>query len=251
MQQEQFSIRMRASKGGAHEVGGKHVSGGEHLVRCNELETTATLLVQKALQHSRGQADFIQIVMEKVEDEQIEYINALPVSSINVSSVEEGREQAKVELAKFGVSEKAIECAIHAIDSLPNHRGAIIMDAKTGEKLGNRGLKGVRVSRLDWEGGSNRFSLAERRKKEAQAIAAKVAHSPYTLAELCWSDDPDYLTGYVSSKKSGYQRISTLKELGDERGGRVFFVETPIDLTDYVSFLEKKPILIRDERYGK
>ncbi|MDI5789105.1 6-carboxyhexanoate--CoA ligase [Bacillus licheniformis] len=38
------------------------------------------------------------------------------------------------------------------------------------------------------------------RLKEALAIASKVCEHPAVIAELCWSDDPDYITGYVAAK---------------------------------------------------
>ena len=30
------------------------------------------------------------------------------------------------------------------------------------------------------------------------------------VAELCWSDDPDYTTGYVAGKNIGYVRIKPI-----------------------------------------
>lgn len=47
-------------------------------------------------------------------------------------------------------------------------------------------------------------------------LATKVSEHPATVAELCWSDDPKYITGYVASKELGYQCITKLKEYGDE-----------------------------------
>jgi 6-carboxyhexanoate--CoA ligase len=38
------------------------------------------------------------------------------------------------------------------------------------------------------------------RVKEAPVLATKVSAHPATIAELCWSDDPEYITGYVTSK---------------------------------------------------
>ena len=32
-------------------------------------------------------------------------------------------------------------------------------------------------------------------------LATKVSAHPATVAELCWSDDPEYITGYVASRK--------------------------------------------------
>ena len=76
-------------------------------------------------------------------------------------------------------------------------------------------------------------------------IATKVSAHPATVAELCWSDDPEYITGYVASKKQGYQRITKLKEYGDERGCRIFLVDGLSDLHSYIDYLEKQPIFVQ------
>ncbi|MDJ1631243.1 6-carboxyhexanoate--CoA ligase [Bacillus velezensis] len=74
------------------------------------------------------------------------------------------------------------------------------------------------------------------RIKEAHAIAAKVCAHPGIIAELCWSDDPDYITGYVAAKKLGYQRIAKMKNAGDESGRRIFFTDGSIDTESCIHF---------------
>ena len=54
-------------------------------------------------------------------------------------------------------------------------------------------------------------------------MASKVASAVGVVAELCWSDDPEYVSFYVASAKYGYKRIPVLKEYGNPIGGRVFF----------------------------
>ncbi|GAA3322707.1 hypothetical protein GCM10020331_043660 [Ectobacillus funiculus] len=66
-----FSVRMRAAEGGSHEDGGFHISGGETLVAKRSLEAAVQELLQKALLHSRGDADFIQLVMERIAPHEI------------------------------------------------------------------------------------------------------------------------------------------------------------------------------------
>lgn len=240
---ECYSIRMRAAEKSAHELGGKHISGGERLGDKSQLEAIAIELLEKACNHSRGSADFIQIIVEKIPSEQLHTIPPLQISTNHSSTVQEGHRKAKELLAAEGVSERAIDAAFVLLSNERNLRGAAIMNAQTGERLDQRGLKGVRVSRVDWADSEQEVSST--RVREALAIATKVAHSPFSVAELCWSDDPDYITGYVSSKKLGYVRISPLKELESESGGRVFFVTNDVDLEAYLAYLERKPVFIQ------
>ena len=75
-------------------------------------------------------------------------------------------------------------------------------------------------------------------------LSGKVLNAPGIVAELCWSDAPDYVTGYVAAPQCGYQRISQLKAAGDKRGGRVFFVDrTKVTVTVLVDYLERQPVL--------
>jgi 6-carboxyhexanoate--CoA ligase len=67
------------------------------------------------------------------------------------------------------------------------------------------------------------------------------------VAELCWSDDPDYTAGYVASLKTGYVRFPFLKERGDERGGRAFFVDKDsVNIASLIEYLQAAAVLIVD-----
>ena len=80
---------------------------------------------------------------------------------------------------------------------------------------------------------------------EAIVLASKVQAAPGIVAELCVSDDPDYVTGYVASKSLGYRRITTIKERGDPAGGRVFLFRGPRDLVPAcVRFLQERSVLV-------
>lgn len=81
--------------------------------------------------------------------------------------------------------------------------------------------------------------------REALVLASKVAHGPGTVAELCWSDDPDYVTGYVGSPLHGYGRITVMKDKGDPVGGRVFFVKHGTDVALYEDYMQNQTVLVR------
>ena len=250
MQEELFSVRMRAAEGGSHEDGGFHISGGETLVAKRSLEAAVQELLQKALLHSRGDADFIQIVMERIAPCDILRVPPLPVTTAAADHVQEGRLYAMRYLQTLCISEQAARKGIELLASQTNLRGAAIMSASSGERL-DEGLRGIRATRMGWtEEGykqwASRHTIASPRVAEALALATKVAHAPFVLAELCWSDDPEYATGYISSLMEGYVRIPHLKEKGDFSGGRVFYVSDDVRLEELIVYLEKTPILIDD-----
>jgi len=243
-----YSLRMRAAEGRAHEEGGKHISGGEKIATLKELQNEALYLLNKAFSHTRGTPDFFQLKIETIE-EPLTFIPPLKPSWNEVQSVLEGRKLAKELLLKCGLDEKVIEQGICELEKNDHVRGAIIIDAQTGKRIDQRNDRGIRVSRFDWDKKSYNQWLNEEkvndniRMKEAIALASKVCSQKATVAELCWSDDPDYVTGYVASPFLGYQRISLLKEFGDERGGRIIFANVK-ELDTYLTFLEKSPVLI-------
>ena len=61
---ELYSVRMRAAQGGPHENGGHHISGAERIVKLEEVGAIAQSLAERALHHSKGTADFINITVD-------------------------------------------------------------------------------------------------------------------------------------------------------------------------------------------
>lgn len=246
-----YSVRMRASEMESHENGGKHISGGELLSTYNDLRISVNTLLEKALNHPRGKPDFFHIQCEIV-NQPIKLVNPLTVQTNEVTTVKEGQELARYLLKKTGVSKDIIE---KAYKQIPEYavRGAILIDIQTGERIDGRTDKGVRVSRMDWQTedfekwAKSKAVPTNPRLKEALALATKVCNHKLTIAELCWSDDPNYITGYVASKNIGYQRITQLKHYGDDRGCRIFFVDRLSNINTYISYLEEQPIIVQWE----
>ena len=120
-----------------------------------------------------------------------------------------------------------------------------------GEVLDGLGMRGVRCSCMDcedtcaYEAQMGAKGLGGEHPSEALILASKVAAAPGTVAELCWSDDPFYVTGYVGSPKFGYGRITVMKEKGDPIGGRVFFVKHGTDMDRYVEYMQHQTVLVR------
>ncbi len=246
-----YSVRMRAS---CHD---RHLSGAERIVPVHAVAETTAALIERALSAHLGPPDKIHCHSEQIDPEAVQYAKLPDVHSYQVASVQEGRLAATQLLLGAGLS---ADCAARAVATLAGGagphgsvmRGAALMDAVNGERLEHDPARGVRVSRMDLlstcrpevEALLAVAGLGHHRVLEALVLSGKVLHAPGIVAELCWSDAPDYVTGYVATPQCGYQRISQLKAVGDKRGGRVFFVDqTKVTVSALVDYLERQPLL--------
>jgi len=225
---------------------GRHVSGAERIIEDENIPQTLCELLRRPKEH-----DSIVITLERLE--RVEVIDtSLPISSYPFSSVEEARDFALKKLVESGVPEAVVRRGIELLSKGANPkggnmRGAVLMDIETGERLEPNPERGVRTVKVDWKDRSAvRKKLLSRglteRTLDALALATKNLHCG-VLAELCWSDDPDYLTGYVTSPKLGYVRITPLKKKGDPLGGRIYFIERE-RVGEVIECLERRAVLI-------
>ena len=239
---ELYSVRMRAAQGGPHEKGGHHISGAERIVKLEEVGAIAQSLADRALHHSKGTADFINITVDLIPPEKIRYIDCLKVEEHKTSSISESHQLVTDLLQGPNISEEAVHKAISLLKSLDKSmRGAMLVDAITGERL-DIGNRGVRVSHMD---SFDSYVLGDNEHmREALVLASKVQSADGIVGELCWSDDPDYTVGYVACN-GVYHRIPNMKELGSNIGGRVFFVRSDIDSESVIEYLERAPVLVQ------
>lgn len=249
-----YSIKMRSAQGGPHEKGGRHISGAERILSEDKIEQTIIAMLHRAQEHQRGTADFVSLKVESVKPAEILYRSLLPLSSCQANTAEAGRATAVLELIKAGVSAAAAAAGIAQITSLHDSmRGAMLLDAVSGIRMDALGNRGVRVSKMDcdnaglYEAGLLEKGLCGEHVREALVLASKVASAAGVVAELCWSDDPEYVTGYVASSKFGYRRIPVMKEQGNPIGGRVFFTEPGTDIQKLIAYLQDQVVLIRPE----
>ena len=239
---ELYSVRMRAAQGGPHEKGGHHISGAERIVKLEEVGTIAQSLADRALYHSKGTADFINITVDLIPPEKITYIDCLKVEEHKTSSISESHQLAIDLLDDPAISKTAVHKAISMLKRLDRSmRGAMLVDAITGERL-DTGDRGVRVSHMD---SFDSHALGDNEHmREALVLASKVQSADGIVGELCWSDDPDYTVGYVACN-GVYHRLPNMKEFGSDIGGRVFFVRSDIDSESVIEYLERTPVLVQ------
>ena len=236
---------------------GQHLAGAERIVPQADVSEVTAALTARAMSASNGSPEEIHCSVEKIDPVSVRYKRLPDVSTYQVADWQEGRHAAINLLSNVGV-QKSIAC--RAVELLANGagpgdrvmRGAVIMDAKSGERLEADQARGVRVSRMDLspecrpalDAELASSGLDHHRVLEALVLAGKVLSAPGIVAELCWSDAPNYTTGYVADPQGGYQRISEMKLPGDPRGGRVFFVDlSKVTLEALIVYLERQVIL--------
>lgn len=239
-----YSLKMRASQqvGEGDQKHEQHISGAERIVSRDAVEAVCTAMAHRALTHSKGDPDFINIKIEKVSENDIQILKALPVTRIDVNTWQQGLEKAfeLVGEAAAGIREKLPEL----LQATFPMRGAMLYDIATGTRLEPDQQRGVRATYMDALHSST-VDSCKNHFNEAIVLATKVANAPGMVAELCISDDPNYITGYVASKELGYVRIMKMKEMGDENGGRIFLFDSrKAKAEDCIEFLQKKKVLV-------
>lgn len=239
-----YSLKMRASK--SEDGMEKHISGAEKIVSKDCLSAYSEALLNRALYHSKGNADSVNIKVEKVDQDDILYLDALPVSTINVENYQQGIQRIVDILKKMGLDNPTQ--ILGRIKETYQMRGAMLLDVDTLERLEPDQDRGVRATYMDEE---NPYTLENKEVKnyykEAIVLATKVANAPNIIGEICISDDPDYVTGYVASKKIGYVRITKLKEMGSHEGGRIFLYRGDhLKIQDCIEYLAKQKVIVRN-----
>ena len=239
MPSDLFSLKMRAS------CGGRHISGAEKILPESGVPAHLQSLLERAMHHANGEPDFVNFKLERLGVDSILHLDALPVRSLTADSPEAGLARMRDLLESLGIA-RAAEI-VELLRQTHGMRGAILLDADTLERLEPDPERGVRATMMDAaESGSNtQCSSCKNHYAEAMVLAAKVANAPGIAAELCISDDPDYVTGYIASKMLGYVRIAPLKQSGSPSGGRIFLYRGRCeDVGRTISFLEQQPVLV-------
>ena len=241
-----YSLKMRASQqiGEGDQKREQHISGAERIVSREAVEAVCSAMARRALTHSKGDPDFINIKIEKVCEKDIQILKALPVTRVDVDSWQQGLDKA-FELIDQAAELKDFRKKLPELlrETFPM-RGAMLYDIATGERLEPDHNRGVRATYMD----ALRSSDVDSQKNhfnEAIVLATKVANAPGMVAELCISDDPEYVTGYVASKELGYVRIMKMKEVGGENGGRIFLFDSrKATAEECIEYLQKKKVLV-------
>lgn len=248
-----YSVRMRASS-----PEGRHVSGAERIVREADVPAVSSELLQRAL--SRSAIGEARVSVDRRAAPAVHAIPCLPV--VQLSRPELLTRQLQLAAWGAGLDERFLSDALDLmLQGAVPQGGAALVD-RSMRPLHAEARRGVRVKHFDYSPAGReearsaleRAGLGHFRTFEALALASKVAWSGMAL-EICWSDEPDYLTGYVASPKLGYIRVPDWKPEGAP-GGRIFVLEPGRDPAECIRRLEEEwaliepPVEVRTELQG-
>ena len=243
-----YSLKMRASKhtGSIQE----HVSGAEKILPQQELPQQMEALLSRALHHAKGKADFINLKIEAVAPENLKYIEALPVSTHEAATPAEGRQFMCQIMAELGLTPDKCQKILELFQATYGMRGAMLLDVDTLERLEPDQQRGIRATYMDSiapKGETKAICDGKNHFQEALVLASKVLSAPNIIGELCMSDDPDYITGYIATRDKGYIRITKLKEMGCPDGGRIFLYRGPkSQVEDCIQYLQEQKVLVKN-----
>ncbi len=228
-----------------------HISGAEGIYEEKNIAETIKDYTLRALSHQKGKPDSIVISVEKITQKP-QTIKSLQVTTLQCRSSLQAQGLIQNLLKICGISDKAVKASFFVINNSNTMRGAALVLSKSATRMEPDKARGLRASRLGITIAADKIlarnlamhGINNATVKEAIILASKVAASPQVIAEFCISDNPDYTTGYISSKKFGYVRIPHMKKKGEKKGGRVFFLEEDADIDAVTGFLEKTPVII-------
>ena len=243
-----YSLKMRASKhtGSIQE----HVSGAEKILPQQELPQQMEALLSRALHHAKGRADFINLKIEAVSPENLKYIEALPVSTHEAATPAEGRQFMCQIMTDLGLPPDKCQKILELFQATYGMRGAMLLDVDTLERLEPDQQRGIRATYMDSiapKGEAKAICDGKNHFQEALVLASKVLSAPNIIGELCMSDDPDYITGYIATRYKGYIRITKLKKMGCPDGGRIFLYRGPkSQVEECIQYLQEQRVLVKN-----
>ncbi len=242
-----FSVKMRASSPVDHKLGGNHISGGELITNKEMLKHETLGLVDRALNHSRGQADFINISIQKIlNPDEIKYVTPLPITTIDKN---DNPMYPNLILKSLGFSEDKISKSLTTLLKLKNLRGALLISIDDFEEFHS---KIVRCTNMDYaiEIKQDLKSFLQKNNflgkylKDALCISSKICKNENVLCEICISDDKNYTTGYIASKDLGYIRIKNFKPKDHKYGGRIIFIKDKNKIDSTIDYLKNSIVII-------
>ncbi len=89
----------------------EHISGAERIILKEEIDEISKALIHRAQNHENGVPDFINLKIQLINPERIEYIPSLPVFMVQVSDHSSAQRACRALLQSAGVSSQSIHYA--------------------------------------------------------------------------------------------------------------------------------------------
>lgn len=232
-----FSVKMRAS------AGERHISGAERIVAAHDIASIVQAMTTRALGHPNGRPDAVNISLTALADTDITRVPCLPLHRTGNTTPATADNFIRRLLTDLDVRADH-EVLLEKLRTVTGLRGAMLIDAMTGENLEPNRERGVRVSTMDHA--IPQLSPEKQHRAEAMALASKVAAHPHILAELCISDDIDFTIGYAADATHFYS-LPNIKQAGEAIGTRIFIYNGPRDeatIAETIDWLENAPVVV-------
>lgn len=252
-----YSLRMRAF------IEQTHLAGGEDIVDLKSLPDRMLELFDRGMVPSSKKPldppHSINIRIDPIDPGELLEETLLPVFCLKTSSHHEtwqflekafNKVEESFEIADLNIYKYAEE--LLSKDRLPISGASILLSS--GEILSPNGT-GIRVThfgirpslRTDLtQESSIHVAGSGRRFIEALQISSKILSHPETIFELCFSDNPEYTTGYLSVRGIGYVRLPFAKPPEVRAGGRIIGLRKtfhPSGLPEIERYLTGVPVL--------
>lgn len=244
---ELYSIKMRGASPVNHKKGGNHISGAERIINYESLKDEILNLIDRALTHPKGRSDFINISIQKIHDtSNIIYINPLNIKTLSLDD----DENIPYNILKLlGFSYDKSKYAMDLLLKQSNLKGALIVSFDTLKEFHDHITRCVNMDydssiKEDLDKFLNNNNFLGKYLKDALCLSSKICNHKNVLCEICISDDPNYKTGYISSKALGYIRINNLKPHNHKCGGRIIFIKDENKLNETIDYLKNSIVII-------
>lgn len=249
-----FSIRMRIHKDG------RHISGAEDLVSSENFERTIARLASRLPLYLNETPSLQQILtIDPIPPSNIHQGALLPIRVLESSNIKESQEAVRMILENLlppSLASRVLTIFEEEILGHPPRNGALLVNEE-GRILNESATEGVRTTHFGClpilrktleEAAARSLVQPSYRFVDALILSSKVLMAEEILLELCASDDPNYQTGYIASRTTGYIRIPFIKPEGLPRGGRLYILRSEHVLKDLLAFLRETPVLFSSQQ---
>ncbi|MHB8421748.1 MAG: 6-carboxyhexanoate--CoA ligase [Leptospirales bacterium] len=252
-----YSLRMRAF------LEENHLAGGEDIVNLESLPTRMLELLDCGMVASSknfpDSPHSINIKIDPIRPGEIREESLLPVFCLKTSSGDETWQFLKEAFSFIETSFEMPDLNIYKLaeDLLSKDRppisgasillpsGELLILNQTGVRVTHFGIRPSLRTDLTQESVIH-VAGTGRRFIEALQISSKVLSHPETVFEICFSDNPEYTTGYLSVRGIGYIRLPYAKLSGISSGGRIIGLRKTFKqsaVPEIVHYLTQVPIL--------